>query len=141
MCYRLTGVEIGTDNHGEPVTAVIVEHLADESETRPGKLSPKARSALNVLWDCIKDRERSFPVPDEPGMKCVVLAVWEASCVKLGALSKSPREADRRRQFRDAKVELEAAELIICDGYQGSRIRPAKRGLRSTMKTGGDPNV
>lgn len=126
MCYRLIGVEIGTDNHGEPVTAVVVEHLADEAENRPGKkLSPKARSALNVLWECIKDRSRSFPLPEEPGKKCVMLATWEDACAEPGAIGNLQRRADRLRQFRDAKVELEAAERIICDSFQGSRVRPA----------------
>jgi hypothetical protein len=130
MCYRLHAHQVGINNYDEPVTTVAVEHLADEAEASPGKkLSPKARSALSALWDCIKDRSRSHPMPGEPGTKWVTIETWEAACMEPGAVSKSAREADRARQFREAKDELEAAGTIICDGFKGSRIRPAaKRG-------------
>jgi hypothetical protein len=41
------------------VTAVVVDHLADEEETkRSKKLTPKAVAAKNILWDMIKDKSR-----------------------------------------------------------------------------------
>jgi hypothetical protein len=129
LCYRFAGREIGINKHGEPVTAVVVEHLPDEDTAKRGKrLSPKARAALNVLWDCIKDRSRSFPLPDEPGLRCVLLGIWEKACTTPGVISNSPRLADRSRQFRVAMDELKTAGAIICDGESGARVRPASKG-------------
>ena len=127
-CYRLVGRELGVNEHGEPVTAVVVEHLADEDVAKRGKrLSPKARAALDHLWGCIKDPTRSFPMPEEPGLRCVLFDEWEKACTTQGAVSNSPRLADRSRQFRAAKDELEAAGAIICDGEGAERVRPAPK--------------
>jgi hypothetical protein len=129
LCYRFRGREIGRNLYDEPVTAVVVEHLADEAvATRGKRYSPKARAALNKLWDCIKDPSRSFPMPEEPGLRCVVLDAWETACTAQGAISNSPRLADRSRQFRAAKDELEEAGAVICDGEGGERVRPAPKG-------------
>jgi AAA domain len=126
LCYRFHSRVLGQNNYGEDVTAVTVEHLADEIDTRRGKRhSPKARAALNVLWECIKDPARSFPMTDEPRLRCTTLANWEQSCTAPGAISNSKEERDRRKQFKAAKAELEDAAAIICDGYEGTRVRPA----------------
>ena len=67
FCYRLEGHQLGVNEHGEPVTAVVVEHLADEDTAKRGKkLSPKARAALNVLWEMIKDRRSRSRCADQP---------------------------------------------------------------------------
>jgi hypothetical protein len=59
FCYQLRGRELGVNEYGEPVTAVVVDHLADEEETkRSKKLTPKAVAAKNILWDMIKDKSR-----------------------------------------------------------------------------------
>ena len=128
FCYNFAGREIGIDEDGDPVTTVVVEHLADQTEPRRGKRhSPKARAALNVLWEMIKDRIRSFPLPDQPGLRCVLLADWEAACIAAGGISKSHEKRDRRKQFRIAKAELEAANSIVCDSTEaGGFILPRK---------------
>jgi hypothetical protein len=128
LCYRFHSRVLGQNNYGEDVTAVTVEHLADEIDTRRGKRhSPKARAALNVLWECIKDPARSFPMTVEPGLRCTTLATWEQSCTAPRAISNSKEERDRRKQFKAAKAELEDAAAIICDGYEGTRVRPAPK--------------
>jgi hypothetical protein len=67
FCYQFRGRELGLDNHGDQVTAVVVEHLADEDAANRGKRhSPKARAALNKLWDMIKTPSESFPMGDHP---------------------------------------------------------------------------
>lgn len=127
MCFRLHGREIGTNTYGEPVTAVVVEHLADEDAAKRGKrLSPKARAALNVLWEAIKDRTKSFPIADEPGKRAVLITVWEGECMKPGVVSQATTEKERRRKFRDARAELEAAEAVAIDN-DGQRIYPTPR--------------
>ena len=104
-CYRLIGRELGVNEHGEPVTAVVVEHLADENTAKRGKrLSPKARAALDQLWGCIKDPTRSFPMPEQPGLRCVLFDEWEKACTTQGVVSNSPRLADRSRQFRSLRT-------------------------------------
>jgi hypothetical protein len=125
LCYRLHGREIGVNQHGEPVTAVVVEHLADEEVAKRGKrIKPGSRAALNVLWQMIKDRTRSFPLPDQPGLRCVLLTAWEAECTKDGGISKSPDAKQRRRMFRDALADLEATNLITRDAEGGERVYP-----------------
>jgi hypothetical protein len=127
-CYRLHAHEIGVNEHGEPVTAVVVEHLADEDVAKRGKRhSPKARAALNVLWDMVKDRSRSFPLPENPRLRCVLLSDWQQACIAPGAISDAPREADRTRRFRDAQTELITAAAIICDGESEKRVRPTPK--------------
>jgi hypothetical protein len=131
FCYRLYGVELGKDQHGDPVTAVVVEHLADEEVARRGKrLSPKARSALNVLWNMIKDPSRSFPLPDDKRLRCVILSDWEAACIQPGAITQCQREVDRRKKFGAAKDELTAVNAIVVDGTSGERVYPAPKPSR-----------
>jgi hypothetical protein len=125
FCYRFHARELGINNYGEPVTAVVVEHLADEDTTKRGKrLSPKARAALNILWDMIKDRGQSFPMADQPGKRCVILDDWERACTAPGAISKCAEERDRKKQFRGAREELEAGKSIVCDGDDRRRVYP-----------------
>jgi hypothetical protein len=107
------------------VTAVVVEHLGDEDTSKRGKkFSPKARSALNVLWAMIKDRSKSFPMNDEPGLRCVLLSDWETECIAPGVVSGCKEERDRRKQFQAAKKEVETGESIICDS---GRVYPAPK--------------
>jgi hypothetical protein len=42
------------------------------------------------------------------------------------------------KQFKAAKAELEAAEAIICDGYQKMRVRPTPK---PSNKPGENPDV
>jgi hypothetical protein len=124
-CYRLVGRELGVNEHGEPVTAVVVEHLADEDTTKPGKrLSPKARAAMNELWAMIKDKSRSFPMADQPGLRCVLATAWETACIAPGVVSQCKEERDRRKQFRAAREELEAGKSITCEGGNLGRVFP-----------------
>jgi hypothetical protein len=128
FCYRLYPVELGRDQHGDPVTAICVEHLADEDTARPGKRhSPKARSALNILWEMIKDPVQSFPLPEDKRLKCVLLDKWEAACTRPGAITKCQNERDRRARFKAAKEELEDKGAIVCDGPLGERVYPAPK--------------
>jgi AAA domain len=128
FCYRLYGVELGHDRHGDPVTAVCVEHLADEDTAQPKKQhTPKARSALDVLWTMIKDPLQSFPLPEDKRLKCVLVAKWEAACVEPGAITNCKNERDRRLRFKAAKDELEAKGAIICDGHDSGRVYPAPK--------------
>jgi AAA domain len=131
FCYELEAHPLGLNQHGEPVTAVVVRHLADQEKAKTGKrLSPKARSALNVLWAMIKDRTKSFPMPDDAGKRCVMLTDWERDCIAPDAISRSHEERDRRKQFRAAKDELEAGNFIVCDGEGGARVYPAPKEAR-----------
>lgn len=125
MCYQLRPYEIGVDpSTGDPVTSVVVDHLADAEPERKHDLTTKGRKALNVLWLCLKDRALSFPMADEPGLRCVIVSTWEAESCKLGAISASTRERDRQRQFKAAMDELITAKLVISDGQ---RAYPAPR--------------
>lgn len=128
FCYRLAARELGVDQYDDPVTAVVVEHLADEERATKGKrVSPKARATLNVLWTLIKDPMASFPLPGEPGKKCVTKATLESYCIKPGAICNCTVETDRRKKFVAAIKELIEAKAIICDGYQEGRIYPAPK--------------
>jgi hypothetical protein len=135
-CYRFHSRELGRNEHDEPVTAVVVEHLADENITRPRGLSQKARAALDQLWACIKDPVRSFPMPQEPGLRCVLLEEWEKACTAPDVISTAAEERDRRKQFRKAKAELEHAGAVICDGEAGNRVRPAPKSVGSERENG-----
>jgi hypothetical protein len=139
LCYQLRGRKLGEDQYGDDVTAVVVEHLADEKPDRPTrKLTPKARAALNVLWSCIKDSSKSWPMADRPGFRSTTLPVWEAECLRPGAISRSHRDADRAKLFRSAKDELAAARAIVLDGEFNQRVHPAPKpeGTRGTAGNG-----
>jgi AAA domain len=138
LCYRLRGRELGTNEHGEPVTAVVVEHLADEDVAKRGKrISPKARATLNIMWEMVKDRSRSFPISDQPGMRCVLLTEWEKACIAPGAITEAKAERDRRSKFKAAKSELEEAGEIVCGGENNERVYPVKK-TRATMRDEND---
>jgi hypothetical protein len=125
FCYGFEAHRLGLNPYGEPVTAVVVEHLADEDTAKRGKkLTPKARAALNVLWEMIKDRAKSFPMADQPGLRCVTLDSWKEECSKPGGISQCRQIRDRERQFRAAKEELEARKSILCDG---GRVYPTPK--------------
>ena len=109
FCYQLAGRELGVDQYGEPVTAVVVEHLADESEDARAKkkrVSPKARSTLNLIWQLIKDPSASFPLPGEDCKRCITMAILEAHAIKPGAVSNCHAETDRRKKFKAAMRAL-----------------------------------
>jgi hypothetical protein len=134
MCFQFVGRGIGTDEDGDVLTAVVVEHLADEEDkpARGKRISPKARAALNVLWEMIKDPARSFPMPDSllsDGRKrrAVLVEDWEQACIEPGAITKAAVDRDRRKKFRLAKEELEAADEIACDS-DDRRVYPAEKG-------------
>jgi hypothetical protein len=128
FCYRLHSHELGTDQDGDAVTAVVVEHLADEEKAaKPKRHSPKARAALNVLWEMIRDPARSFPLPDDPRLRCVTMQTWEAECTKPGAICRCADVHDRAKKFRAAADELKSSGAIICDGPTGERIYPAPK--------------
>jgi AAA domain len=127
FCYRFGARELGKNQYGDPVTAVVIEHLADEVTTKRGKRhSPKARAALNALWEMIKDKSRSFPMADQPGLRCVIMSEWEKECVDPArGISKCAQERDRRSKFRMAKAELEAAKAIVAEGENAGRVYPS----------------
>ena len=128
FCYQLHGLELGLDQYDDPVTAVVVEHLADGATATVGKrYSPKARTALNVLWACIKDPSRSWPLPDQPGRKCTLIEVWEKACIQPGIISKAHEEKERRRKFRAAMDELKEAGAVITDSTNDQRVYPAPK--------------
>jgi hypothetical protein len=87
----------------------------------------------------IMDREQSHPMPENPGLRCVILADWERACVAPGVISTCQRERDRIRKFRAAKEELEASGAIICDADGGNRVYPAPK-PGATGATGRDKN-
>jgi hypothetical protein len=72
----------------------------------------------------IKDRSKSFPMADQPGLRCVMLSAWAAECTKDGGISQSPDTKQRRRMFRDAVKELEQAGLVKRDAENGERVYP-----------------
>jgi hypothetical protein len=116
FCYQFRSRQLGVDNYGDPVCAVVVEHLADEDTAKRGKrFSPKARAAFNKLWEMIKTPAESFPLPDHPGLRCVILADWERACIAPGTISQANAEKERRYKFNAAKKELEDAGAIVLD--------------------------
>jgi hypothetical protein len=128
FCYRFHSRQLGIDNHGDPVTAVVVEHLADEDIAKRGKRhSAKARASLNCLWECIKDRTLSWSLQSETAMRYTLMNVWEEACVKQGVLSNSPDIKQRRRMFRQAVEELEEAGAIVIDSENRERVYPAPK--------------
>jgi hypothetical protein len=128
LCYSLRGRQIGVDQHLAPVTAVVVEHLADEEPGKRKRYSPKARAVLNALWEMIKTPSRSFPLPDGNGLRCILLSDLEAECIKPGVISRCQHEWDRRRKFHSALDEIAPGALTI----DGERVYP-------TPKDGGAP--
>jgi AAA domain len=128
FCYRLEARDLGANPHGERVTAVVVKHLADEATAEKGsRLSAKARAALNVLWEMIKDRSRSFPLPENNRLRCVLLSNWESECDRERAVSKAHSSKHRRQRFREAVAELEGAGRITRDSADGQRVYPAPK--------------
>ena len=125
FCYQFRSHQLGVDNHGDPVSAVVVEHLADEDTAKRGKrYSPKARAALNKLWEMIKTPSESFPMADQPGLRCVMLSAWETACIAPGVVTQAKAEKERRYKFKAAQKELEDAHAIIVDG---GRVYPAPK--------------
>jgi hypothetical protein len=130
LCYRFRGRQLGVDQYGDEVTAVVVEHLADADPGKRNRLSPAGRALVNKLWEMIKDPAQSFPLPDGSGLRCVLLNDLEAECIKEGVISKTKRERDRLRLFKDTLAELRLARTVSDDGT--GRIYPqpaAKRGI------------
>jgi AAA domain len=128
FCYRLHGLELGRNQYGEPVTAVVVEHLSDAEGTAKGnRLTPTAQSALNVLWKIIKgETGQAWPLHGCPGMMCTIMGVWKKACLVPGAISNCKQERDRAAKFRNALEELQEKERIICDGKDGQRVYPRR---------------
>jgi AAA domain len=126
FCYRFRGRELGVNEYGETVTAVVVDHLSDADPVKSKDLSPKARDALQVLWACIKDPSRSYPMRDT-GLKCTLLPTWEEACLVPGAISKCKEERERRKQFKAAKEELERENRVTCDSEDGKRVYPTPK--------------
>jgi hypothetical protein len=129
FCYRLHGLELGINPYGEPVTAVVVEHLADADGTSKGnKLTATANAALKVLWTMIKDPSQSWPLHDQPGLRCTLMGVWKKACIVPGAISNCKNERDRAVKFKNAVEELTELEAIIRDGTDGDRVYPRTKG-------------
>jgi hypothetical protein len=128
FCYHFHGREIGRNQHDEPVTAVVVEHLADEETSKRGRRhSPKARVSFNRLWEMIKTPAQSFPMPDHPGLRCVLLADWENACIAPGVITQAKEERQRRFKFKEALNELIEAQSIVIDG---ERVYPTLKPSR-----------
>jgi hypothetical protein len=133
LCYRFRGREVGLNKHDEPVTAVVVEHLADAAE--PGKRmrhSPKARALLNLLWTMIKDPKRSHRLPDHEGLRCTLHDDLERDAIKPGVVSQCTSERDRRKVFVLALNELVEANAVQFD--QG-RVWPLPAAEREVEKS------
>ena len=104
-----------------------------DAAKRGKRIKPGTRAALNVLWDMIKDRSsKSFPMADQPGLRCVMFTAWEFECTKDGGISKSPDMKQRRRMFREAVEELEQTGLIELDAENGGRVYPRSPRNRAT---------
>ncbi len=69
LCFTLRGREIGVDQYHDPVTAVVVEHLADEDPGKRKRSSPAGRAVINALWAMVKTPSKSFPLPDGNGLR------------------------------------------------------------------------
>ncbi len=124
LCFNFRGRELGLDQYGDAVTAVVVEHLADEQPVKRKRHSPKAQALLQSLWAMIKDPRRSHPLPDHEGLRCVLHSELEREAIKPELLSKSKQERDRRRIFGQALAELADTRAIEVD--QG-RIWPKRK--------------
>lgn len=102
LCYTFRGRELGRDQYGDSVTAAVVEHLADEESGRRQRHSPKAQALLQIVWTMIKAPNLSYRLPDHDGLRCVLQTELEREAIKLGALSRSKEDRDRRKIFVQA---------------------------------------
>jgi AAA domain len=128
MCYRLLPHVLGVNEYDEPVTAVVVEHMKDAEGTNTGnKLTSIEQATLNVLWKLIKDPLSSWPMPDQPGLKCTMMGVWKKASIVEGAICKCKNERDRAARFKAAAAVLIEKGLVIADGQDNERVHPALR--------------
>jgi hypothetical protein len=140
MSFRFVERMLGVNNLGEPVTSIVVLHLADAA-AEPGRrvaLSKSARKALEQLWVCVHDPARRLPMSgDLAGLHAVLLGTWEAACLPYGVISEAAGERDRRKIFNRAKDELFEGKSVICDGPTGQRVYPAPKAARDGREDGG----
>ena len=113
--FRLTPVELGRNDDGEPRRTCIaepVETAAPASASRPA-LSPQRRRALSYLHDVIA--REGADLPQGPGfprnVRGAPVAAWARECDARG-LAASEDPESRERVFRRLRRDLADAGLI-----------------------------
>jgi hypothetical protein len=124
MCFKFHGRTLGDDQFGEPVTAVIVEHLDDEAPGRTKRHTPKAHALSKLIWRMVKDPSLSHKLPEGNGLRCVLMGELETESCKPGTVSRCLRETERKRQFEAALNELIEAGDVVNDE---NRVYPTPR--------------
>jgi hypothetical protein len=117
IAFRLQGVELGKDEDGDPITAVVAMEAEPHATPRgsPPRLSDGSKTALRVLRQILKDEG----VEDaDTGARIVPLARWRAAHQdRYGGASGDKESRDAERQaWRRALQQLQAARIVTVQG-------------------------
>jgi len=112
--FRLVPIELGTDQDGDPITAVVVSSLgaAPARARRPDKLPGVARIALQALQEAVEEHGERLPETSTipAGVHGIRLEQWRARfALRYGAGGKDGKRDDEAvsRAFRRGKERLQ----------------------------------
>jgi hypothetical protein len=115
IAFSLKSVTIGTDEHGDPITAPVVveEAMAGVAPKKKAELSPSARVAINALQEAIDDLGVIPPASSHipPMTKAATMDQWRSYAYRLG-ISGSEEPRARQQAFDRALKTLQAARVI-----------------------------
>jgi KaiC/GvpD/RAD55 family RecA-like ATPase len=116
---RLQVVDIGIDQHGQPITSCVVEPVESENEgpaeadkPKAVKLPASAKVALDMLRKAIADAGEIPPASNHipSNTRCVSEDLWQQYCYR-GAISAGKQNA-KRMAFNRAAETLIAADRV-----------------------------
>ena len=114
---RLSVVEIGVDEDGDPTTSCVVEEIDDGSipakASKPTKLTKAAQNALRALENALGDRGEVPPASNHipAGVRTVSVETWREYAYRMG-ISTSDEPRARQKAFKDGSEALIAAKMI-----------------------------
>lgn len=122
LAFELRGVEIGTDEDGEPVTAVVA--LAADAPVAhkaraPRRFADGSKLALKVLRALLRKEGAGVAgLVAPPGTVAVTLKRWrqEHQLKYGGSAADSDASGAERQAWRRAMQQLQAANIITIDG-------------------------
>ncbi len=114
--YTLRSVEVGRDDHGEPVTSAVVEEA--ESVKKAPHLSGQQKTAMKAFEEAMNQHgqvKHGDPFP--ANRQCVSLEQWRECCDRM-SLSSGDAESSKRTAFHKVKAALQDKEIIcVMDGF------------------------
>ena len=110
---RLTVIEVGTDEDGEPITSCIIEATAAAPQKRRKPVGGQAGIAFRLLQNALADKGETPPdhIHFPTNRRVVPLSVWRAYCQK-GGLVEGDNEETLKKAWQRVRERLLNAGFI-----------------------------